>query len=120
MPERTTYRGRCHCGAVRFALVTEPITKGLRCNCSICIRRGAVMSDVYFPPEAFTLLEGAGALTLYHWGDHMMNHYFCATCGIHPFADPIGRPGHYRVNLGCLEDFDPLAVEIRLVDGKSF
>jgi hypothetical protein len=120
MPGITTYTGRCHCGAVRFRLIAEAITRGCRCNCSICIRRGAVMSDSYFPPEAFESFEGLDALAVYHWGDREMNHYFCRTCGIHPFADPIGKPGHYRVNLGCLEGFDPLAVEIRLIDGKSF
>ena len=28
--------------------------------------------------------------------------------------------GRYRVNLGCLHDFDPLAVAVTLIDGKSF
>jgi hypothetical protein len=33
------YRGSCHCGAVRFSYEGEVITKGLRCNCSICSRK---------------------------------------------------------------------------------
>jgi hypothetical protein len=114
------YHGRCHCGALRFELTTEPITAGVRCNCSICIRRGAVMSVAYFAPEAFTRLEGLDGLTSYRWGDHDVNHYFCATCGIYPFHDAVANPGHYRVNLGCLDEVDPLALEIGLIDVRAF
>jgi hypothetical protein len=114
-----TYRGSCHCGAVRFTMECDPITRGCRCNCSICGRRGAVMSDVFFEPAQVTL-EGHDALVLYQFGDHDMKHYFCRTCGIFPLGEPTARPGHYRVNLGCVEDLDPLALEIRLIDGRSY
>lgn len=114
-----TYQGSCHCGAVRFRFESEPITKGCRCNCSICRRRGAVMSDGYFEPEAFTLERG-DTLAVYLWGDKDVNHYFCTTCGIHPFADGTATPGRYRVNLGCVDDIDTLTLEIRLIDGRSF
>ena len=73
-----------------------------------------------YPPEAFEPIEGKESLALYLWGDRDVNHWFCRTCGIHPFSDPTAKPGHYRVNLGCLEDFDPLALEIDLIDGRSF
>ncbi len=119
-PADLTYRGSCHCGAVRFAFTSAPIATGVRCNCSLCARRGAVMSTRYYPPEAFVELAGTSALAVYHWGDRMMNHYFCATCGVFPFADPIAKPGHYRVNLGCLAGVDPLALAITLIDGAAF
>ena len=115
-----TYRGRCHCGAVRFAFRSEEIAKGLRCNCSICIRKGAVMSTRYFTPEEFQELEGLEALSVYRWGDRDVNHYFCKTCGVYPFHDGPAKPGHYRVNLGCVEGLDPLALEISVIDGRSF
>ena len=114
-----TYHGSCHCGGVKFHFESEPITKGCRCNCSICRRRGAVMSDIYFPREAFTL-EGKDALAVYIFGDRMMNHYFCKTCGIFPFSDAIENPGRYRVNLGCVDGVDALALEIRSIDGASY
>ena len=113
-----TYHGSCHCGAVKFHFESEPITKGCRCNCSICRRRGAVMSDDYVAPERFTL-ERRDTLAAYQWGDHMMNHYFCTTCGISPFSDVIAD-GRCRVNLGCVDDIDPLTLEIRSIDGRSF
>jgi hypothetical protein len=114
------YRGSCHCGAVRFSFRSEEITTGIRCNCSICKRRGAVMSSTYFGPEDFDELEGLDSLSVYRFGDREVNHYFCRTCGIHPFHDVVTKPGHYRVNLGCIDNLDPLAVDIRLIDGKSF
>ena len=49
----------------------------------------------------------------------MMNHYFCTTCGISPFSDVIAD-GRCRVNLGCVDDIDPLTLEIRSIDGRSF
>lgn len=116
MSERD-YSGSCHCGAVRFRFRSEPITRGVRCNCSICIRRGAVMSDRYLPFEA---LDGEDSLTLYRFGDHDVDHYFCRTCGIHPFSAATADPSLYRVNLGCVDGVDPLAVETRLIDGRSF
>jgi hypothetical protein len=114
-----TYVGHCHCGAVRFTFRCEPITRGLRCNCSICIRKGAVMSEVYFSPEDFSL-EGHDSLSLYRFGDRMVNNWFCRTCGVYPFHDTTVHPGHYRVNLGCVEGVDPLALAVRLIDGRSF
>ncbi len=114
-----TYRGRCHCGAVRFAFESEPITRGVRCNCSICVRKGAVMSTRYIPREEFSELFGLDALACYHWGDRMVNHYFCRTCGIYPFHDATTRPGAYRVNLGCVDGLDVLALEIDVIDGQS-
>jgi hypothetical protein len=118
MAERT-YHGSCHCGAVRFRFTCEEIVKGCRCNCSICRRRSAVMSDDYVPPERFTL-EPTTELALYQFGDRDMKHYFCKTCGVFPFSDVAAPPSRYRVNLGCVDGIDPLALEIRSIDGASF
>jgi hypothetical protein len=120
MTTPTTYSGRCHCGALRFRFVSEPITEGLRCNCSICIRKGATMSKRYYLPEAFLEMTGKEALAVYQFGDHDVNHYFCKTCGIYPFHDITAMPGHYRVNLGCVDGLDVLALKVEVVDGRSF
>src|SRR5256885_5447391 len=37
----STYKGACHCGVVTFEVET-PLTPAVRCNCSLCRRRGAV------------------------------------------------------------------------------
>jgi len=38
----TILKGACHCGAVAFEVET-PAEPAVRCNCSLCRRRGAVM-----------------------------------------------------------------------------
>ena len=121
MPPVRTYRGRCrcHCRAVRFAFTSEEITEGRRCNCSICVRKGVVMSVRYVPRAEFSELEGLDALARYRWGDRMVNHYFCRTCGVYPFHDTTVRPGEYRVNLGCIEGIEPLALPIEILDGRA-
>jgi hypothetical protein len=115
-----TYQASCHCGALHFRLRSEEIRSGLRCNCSFCCRKGAVMSVAYYPRRDFEELVGLERLTVYRFGDQVVNHYFCPRCGIYAFHDVTTRPGHYRVNLGCLDDLDPLALETGLVDGRSF
>lgn len=121
------YCGSCHCGAVRFTFESEPITSGIRCNCSICARRGAVMSSSYLR-GADVAVEGADALVGYQFGDRSMTHHHCRHCGITPFsrvADlPLGyggaaRVGDYRVNLGCVANVDPFALDVRVIDGRS-
>lgn len=111
------YSGRCHCGAVRFRFASDEITSAVRCNCSICVRRASVMSRRYHELDELT---GRDALTLYQWGDHMVNFWFCRTCGIYPFHEVTAEPGRYRINLGCVEEIDTLALAIDLLDGKSF
>lgn len=129
MADIKTYSGRCHCGAVRFRFKSEELTTGCRCNCSVCIRKGIVMSSSYITPADFDLLEGEDALSVYRFGDGDVNHYFCRTCGICPFTgvasvpatyEGPARPGDRRVNLGCIEGLDPLALRIDLIDGRSF
>jgi hypothetical protein len=123
-----TYSGSCHCGAVRFRFTSDEITSGRRCNCSICIRKGIVMSADYIPPDAFEI-EGEEALAVYQFGDKDVYHYFCKTCGIAPFNGVAGLPDGYkgrarvgdrRVNLGCVDGLNPLELEIIVIDGRSF
>ena len=48
------YKARCHCGRVRFSFRGPEIKTGVRCDCSLCIRRGAVLSSNYIPTADFT------------------------------------------------------------------
>ncbi|MEW5755335.1 MAG: GFA family protein [Pseudomonadota bacterium] len=112
------YQGKCHCGAVSFAYEGEEITSGLRCNCSFCARRGAMMSPEAIPPERFKIVAADGALGLYQFGIKTAKHYFCTSCGIYPFHETARKPGHFRVNLGCVEGIDPFTLEFEVFDGK--
>ncbi len=113
------YQGSCHCGGVRFEFKSDKIEVALQCNCSICIRKNSIMSKDYIAPENFTLIKGADDMSIYHWGDKDVNHYFCKTCGIYPFHDSIYEPGKYRVNLGCVTNLDPRSLTISEFDGKN-
>jgi hypothetical protein len=122
-----SYNARCHCGAVRFRFKSEEITSGRRCNCSICIRKGMVMSASYFR-SADVEVEGAEHLSLYQFGDKDLNHVFCRTCGISPFSTVASvppdypgpaRPGDYRINLGCVDEMDVLSLDIEILNGRA-
>jgi hypothetical protein len=112
-----TYQGSCHCGAVRFG-VKSTLTSAIRCNCSLCRRKGTIIAPV--SAENFRLLRGEDHLTLYQFNTKVAKHYFCNVCGIHVFHRPRMAPETYRVNIGCLEDVDPFSIEVGLNDGASF
>ena len=114
--ELKTYRGQCHCGKVKFEIQStlDPV---MRCNCSLCTRRGAVMTRV--PAEHFKLLSGEENLGLYQFHTKTAKHYFCKTCGIYPFHRPRTAPQMYGINVGCLEGVDPLSLPAKVNDGKS-
>src|SRR6266545_872544 len=112
------YKGRCHCGRVRFSFRSAEIKSGIRCNCSLCIRRGAVMSPTYIPAADFTPHQDLRDLGVYLWNEKILSNYFCKTCGIFTYVVD-GENGNYRANLGCVEGLEPLALDIRIVDGKA-
>lgn len=112
------YQGSCHCGAIRFSFDADEITRGLRCNCSMCGRRGALMSPEPIPADEMKIEADEDALGLYQFGARTAKHYFCKNCGIYPFHETARKPGHMRVNLGCIEGVEPLELEAELFDGK--
>jgi hypothetical protein len=77
------------------------------------------MSERYKPDDVVEL-TGLDALSVYRWGDGLVNHWFCRTCGIHPFGDATTIPGQYRFNLGCVEGIDVQTLPFEWLDGRSF
>ena len=77
----------CHCGGVEaeVRLPEKGFEKLVRCNCSICKRKGYIMTPV--SPENFKLIKGQDLLTLYQYHTKVAEHYFCSKCGIYK----IGR-----------------------------
>jgi hypothetical protein len=98
-----TYKGSCHCGAVRFEAQLDLEQPTYRCNCTICRRNRFWVAAA--KPEHFRLVSGADMLTEYLFNTRKNQHFFCRVCGVRAFGvgneTPIGRM--YGVNLGCLE-----------------
>ncbi|HEY5450173.1 MAG TPA: GFA family protein, partial [Polyangia bacterium] len=98
-----TYDGSCHCGRVRFRVTTD-LAHVVRCNCSICDKKGFLHFIV--PPERFELLTERDALTTYTFNTGIAQHTFCNRCGVHPFYVPRSHPDKIDVNLRCLAGVD--------------
>lgn len=113
-----TYHGSCHCGSITFDFKADKITSGLRCNCSICKRKGALMSDFVLSPEDLHI-NGKEHLGCYEFDSNIAKHYFCTTCGIYPFHQTVRMPGHYRVNLGCVDEVDTFSLATEIFNGKD-
>ena len=110
-----TYTGTCHCGEVVFAFEADEISKGLRCNCSICKRLGVVMS-MKVAPEQFRVLAGRESVKVYLFGDKVVPHSYCDRCGIYVFYE---NEQQCRVNLGCVDEVDTFTIEIVQYDGRN-
>ena len=117
-----TYRGSCHCGAVRFEADIDLNAGTIKCNCSICSKLRFWPAIVQ--PPAFRLLAGEAELGNYQFLTGTDQHLFCRHCGIHAFG--IGRSprwgAFYAVNLSCLDDATPdeLAnAPVTYLDGKN-
>ncbi len=117
-----THSGSCHCGNVSFEFESE-ILSALRCNCSFCARRGALLHQV--PPEQFRIVKGDvgtpnGAET---YGSGIFLHHFCPSCGIQCFTMREGR-GKYatrmvHLNLNCVDGVDTVNLSVRDFDGAA-
>ena len=112
------YRGSCHCGQVAFEVEGE-IQGAMACNCSICVRKGTLMWFV--PREKLHLLTPDDAASTYTFNKHLIQHRFCPTCGIHPYAEATGPDGKLMaaINLRCIEDIDLDAIPVKHYDGRS-
>ena len=118
MLDPRTYQGGCHCGRVRYE-ATSDLAQVVDCNCSICIKRGALWTFVKAPQ--FKLLRGEDALTDYQFGQKRIHHLFCASCGIGSFSRGLAPNGEatFAVNVNCLDGVDASSLRLTPFDGKN-
>jgi hypothetical protein len=119
----TTYRGSCHCGAVRFECRVDLAKGTSKCNCSVCAK-GRFWKAIARADD-FRLLAGADALADYQFASTTIHHQFCRHCGIKPFGrghlEQLGGT-FYAVNVACLDDVPDetlAAAEVRFEDGRN-
>jgi hypothetical protein len=122
IPMKKTYRGSCHCGAVRFECEADLSAGTSKCNCSVC-SKGRFWKAIV-PAGAFRLQQGEEALSDYQFGGRVIHHLFCRTCGIKPFGrgqiEEIGP--FYAVNVACLDgvtDEELAALPVDYQDGRN-
>jgi hypothetical protein len=130
-------KGSCHCGGTQFAVAKRPETV-TRCTCSFCSKRGALWA-YQDKEDDFALITARDRVSTYQWGSYQIEHHHCAICGCgtwsrsplwdretkHPVpGHPV--PGHpvpgrfkVQVNAWLLDDFDPSAQPIEVIDGKT-
>lgn len=119
MTEPRKYEGGCHCGRMRYAVTTalEPV---ISCNCSMCSKRGSLLTFV--GEDQFEPIAGSDAdLTEYRFNKHVIRHLFCPVCGILSYAKGTGPDGKAMVaiNVRCLDGVDVKSLDITEVDGRA-
>ena len=108
----------CHCKIIKIEIVLPEKPIFAKCNCSICIRKGAIMTMI--SKENFKILEGETSLKKYQFHTKIANHYFCSICGIYTHHNPRRDPKLFGVNVGCFEKLDETLIkEIKILDGKN-
>ena len=118
-----TYRGSCHCGAVRYeADFALALTGTVKCNCSICTKMR--FWAVQVPASRFRLLEGAEALGEYRFGARRDGHCFCRVCGINVFSTgaSAGLGAFVAVTVASLDEVgveELLGAPVRFIDGRN-
>lgn len=73
------------------------------------------------PRDGLRLLTAEDRIDTYTFGKATIAHRFCPTCGIHPFAEDAGGQEQRTayVNIRCLDNLEPAAVQVVEFDGRS-
>lgn len=116
-----TFKGSCHCGAIRYEADIDFSRGTGRCNCTFCLKARAWAA--YVRPEAFRLAAESESGVGYHKHPDAPVKYHCARCGVLTHArgdaDYMGGP-FVCVFVATLDDASPedlLSGPIRYSDG---
>ena len=109
----------CHCRQVEAEInMPNNFEKILKCNCSICKRKGAFMSMV--KNENFKITKGLDKLKIYQFHTKVAKHFFCSNCGIYTHHNPRSNPAMTGFNLGCIDEIDIFKLkDISVNDGSN-
>ena len=110
----------CHCGQVEIEvkIPEEGFKKFMRCNCSLCKRKGAIMSPI--PKDSLKVVKGQEHLKLYQYHTKVAEHYFCKNCGIYTHHRSYTNPENYEYNVGCIDNLNTFEYKnIPVFDGEK-
>ena len=108
----------CHCEKIELEvnIPSEGFKKLMRCNCSLCKRKGAVMSP--FPKEDVKIVNGQENLKTYQYHTKVAEHYFCSNCGIYTHHKMRSNPNMIGINVACIEGINPFELgDVPVNDG---
>ncbi|OUW74208.1 MAG: aldehyde-activating protein [Pelagibacteraceae bacterium TMED216] len=109
----------CHCKKVKLEVeLGDSLNNLVKCNCSICTRRGAIMAIV--KSENVKIIEGKEILKTYQFHTKVAKHFFCSNCGIYTHHNQRRNPELVGINTACLEGVDKINYKkIKLLDGQN-
>jgi hypothetical protein len=109
----------CHCGEVEIEVnVPDQFKKLMRCNCSLCKRKGIIMTMV--GRDDLKIVKGQDLLKLYQYHTKVAEHFFCSNCGIYTHHKMRSNPNMYGINVACLEGVKPFELEnVDINDGEN-
>ena len=110
----------CHCEKVELEvdIADEDFKKLMRCNCSLCKKKGTIMTPI--PKETLKIVKGDDVLKLYQYYTKVAKHYFCSNCGIYTHHVMRSNPKMYGINVACLEGIKPFELEnVVINDGEN-
>ena len=101
----------CHCGEVELEIKESEgaLNKFLRCNCTLCKKKGYIMT--FAPITDVKITKGEDKLKLYQYHTKVAEHYFCSECGIYTHHKMRSRPDTFGLNVGCIDDIDQFKLE---------
>ena len=96
----------CHCGEVELEIKESEgaLNKFLRCNCTLCKKKGYIMT--FAPITDVKIAKGEDRLKLYQYHTKVAEHYFCSECGIQTHNQRRSDPNTYGINMGCIDDIE--------------
>jgi len=110
----------CHCGGVEaeVKIPENGFEKLMRCNCSLCKRKGYIIGVI--GPDDLKITKGENLLKLYQYHTKTAKHFFCSVCGIHTHNRPRSNPKIYGINVACVEGINSFKLEnVGLNDGEN-
>lgn len=70
-------------------------------------------------PEEIEITINNDALSTYQFATRVAKHHFCRFCGIYTFHETLRKPGHFRLNIGCIEGIKSLELPADVFNGAE-